>query len=443
MMRARVCRRLAAAAALAWLAAACSKHAAVAAPPDMNQIAEGYVKLVLKVGQHDPDFVDAYYGDERWRPTGAPVALDTLVTEAQTLWSALQKVKLAADADELTRLRRAYLSRQIAAVESRLAMLSGETYSFDEEAKLLYDVHPPHKTEVEFAQALAPLDRMLSGAGPLVDRYAAFRSKYVVPREKLDAVFTAAIQACRARTLAHIALPSDEQFVVEYVTGKAWSAYNWYKGRDRSVIQVNTDLPITIDRIIDLACHEGYPGHHVYNVLLEKTLVRDRGWQEYTVYPLFSPQSLIAEGTANFGIEVAFPGDARTAFERDTLYPLAGLDPSTAERYAEVQHVIDQLSYAGNEAARKYLNGEITREAAATYLETWAMMPADRAAQRTAFFDQYRSYVINYNLGKDLVRSYIERHGGTADAPDVRWREFAKLLASPRLPSGLEDRPAK
>jgi hypothetical protein len=174
-------------------------------------------------------------------------------------------------------------------------------------------------------------------------------------------------------------------------------------------------------------------------VLLEKSLVRDRGWQEYTVYPLFSPQSLIAEGTANFGIEVAFPGDTRTAFERETLYPLAGLDPATAQRYADVQHIVDELSYAGNEAARRYLDGEITREAAASWLETWAMMPPDRALQRTQFFDQYRSYVINYNLGKDLVRSYIERHGGTIDAPDVRWREFAKLLASPRLPSGLEE----
>lgn len=439
MMRAGVSRYLGLILALAGVGAACSKPTAPPPPSDMNHVAEAYVKLVLKVGQHDPNFVDAYYGDDSWKPTGAPVAIDTLVTDAQMLWAELQRVKLPADADELTRLRRAYLSRQIAAVESRLAMLSGENYSFDEEAKLLYDVRPPHKTEVEFAQTLAPLDRMLSGSGSLIDRYTTFRSQYVVPHEKLDAVFTAAIQACRSRTLAHIQLPADEQFTVEYVTGKAWSAYNWYKGHDKSVIQVNTDLPITIDRIIDLACHEGYPGHHVYNVLLEKSLVRDRGWQEYTVYPLFSPQSLIAEGTANFGIEVAFPGDTRTAFERETLYPLAGLDPATAQRYADVQHIVDELSYAGNEAARRYLDGEITREAAASWLETWAMMPPDRALQRTQFFDQYRSYVINYNLGKDLVRSYIERHGGTIDAPDVRWREFAKLLASPRLPSGLEE----
>ena len=44
----------------------------------------------------------------------------------------------------------------------------------------------------------------------------------------------------------------------------------------------------------------------VFNMLLEKNLVRDRGWHEFSVYPLFSPQSLIAEGTANYGIDIAF-----------------------------------------------------------------------------------------------------------------------------------------
>ena len=57
------------------------------------------------------------------------------------------------------------------------------------------------------------------------------------------------------------------------------------------------------------------------------------------------------------------------------------------------------------------------------------------------FFDQYRSYVINYNLGQDLVRAYVESRGGTADRPEVRWREFTRLLASPRLPGGLRTTP--
>jgi hypothetical protein len=64
-------------------------------------------------------------------------------------------------------------------------------------------------------------------------------------------------------------------------------------------------------------------------------------------------------------------------------------------------------------------------------------MPADRALQRTKFFDKYRSYVINYNLGQDMVRRYIESAGGVAKKPDVRWKVFAELISSPRLPSGL------
>jgi hypothetical protein len=202
------------------------------------------------------------------------------------------------------------------------------------------------------------------------------------------------------------------------------------------LIQINTDLPIYIDRAIDLACHEGYPGHHVYNTLLEQNLMRDRGWIEASVYALFSPQSLIAEGTANYGIEVAFPGEDRLVFERDVLYPVAGLDPARAAEYQEVRLLAEGLSYAGNEAARRYLNGQIGREEAAAWLTRFALMSPERAEQRTRFFDKYRSYVINYNLGKDLVKRFIEAKaagGGHAK----QWDEFVRLLSSPRLPSGL------
>ena len=65
------------------------------------------------------------------------------------------------------------------------------------------------------------------------------------------------------------------------------------------------------------------------------------------------------------------------------------------------------------------------------------MSSSARAEQRTRFFDTYRSYVINYNLGKDLVKQFVESRGGMATQPARRWEEFVRLLASPRLPSGL------
>jgi hypothetical protein len=134
---------------------------------------------------------------------------------------------------------------------------------------------------------------------------------------------------------------------------------------------------------------------------------------------------------------VAVPPARRLALERETLFPLAGLDPAQAARYYEVLAALDGLSYAGNEAARRYLDGRITAAQAADWLVTYTLTSRARAEQRVRFIDQYRSYVINYNLGKDLVREHVERRGGTADRPAERWRIFGALLSSPRLPSGL------
>jgi hypothetical protein len=407
----------------------------------MNAIADRYVSLVLALGVHDPDYVDAYYGapEVRAEAMAAKRPLDAIRASAVGLLAELDSVTPGGDA--LSILRHQYLRRQLQSLVSRGDMLSGQKLGFDAESQALYGAVAPHLGEDHFRPILAELEGLLPGPGPLIQRYTAFRDGYVIPKDRLDAVFSAAISECRRRTLRHVDLPPAETFTVQYVTGKTWSAYNWYQGDFRSVIQVNTDLPVTIDRAIDLACHEGYPGHHVYNALLEQHLVRGRGWREFTVYPLFSPQSLIAEGTANFGIEVAFPGDERLGFERDRLYPLAGLDPATAARYDRVRRLVDKLSYAGNESARRYLEGALSPEAAADWLQEYALMPADRARQRVRFFDQYRSYVINYNLGQDMVRAYVESRGGTADQPEARWREFTRLLASPRLPGGLKTSP--
>jgi hypothetical protein len=405
----------------------------------MKRIAESYVRLVLAVGQHDADYVDAYYGPPEWRAEAEARKrpLSEIRAEAAALLSELAAGSPAPGDEEILRLRHQYLQRQLQAMAARVDLLSGRKMTFDEESQALYDAVAPTHGAAHFQEILDQLEQAVPGDGPLAARIEAFRQGFVVPPDRLDRVFQTAIDECRRRTLHHIEVPAKESFVVEYVTGKSWSGYNWYKGGFHSLIQVNTDLPIFIDRAIDLACHEGYPGHHVYNSLLEKYLVRDRGWVELSVYPLFSPQSLIAEGTANFGIEVAFPGEERAAFNREKLYPLAGLDPSKAERYAEVQRLLQGLSYAGNEAARRYLDSEIQRQDAEAWLVRYALMSPERAAQRVRFIDQYRSYVINYNLGQDLVRRYIETHGGTADHPEKRWQEFAKLISSPRLPSGL------
>jgi hypothetical protein len=440
-------RRTIGALTLAFTAACATPPAAEVVPaaspaasdefPVLDRVGEAYARLVLAVGRHDGDYVDAFYGPADWKQqadAGAPLPLDTIRARANALRGELAATTMMAGTDELVLLRHDFLGRQLEALVARVDMLGGKKFSFDEESRALYDAESPSFTAAHYDSILVKLERALPGAGTLQQRYAAYRAQFAVPREKVDAVFRRAVDECRTRTLRHVSLPAGESFTIEYVTDKPWSGYNWYQGNYRSLIQVNTSLPIYIDRAVDLACHEGYPGHHVYNALLEKTLVQERGWKEFSVYPLFSPMSLIAEGSANYGIDVAFPGEERTRFERDVLYPLAGLDPSKADNYAEVRELVGGLSYAGNDAARMYLNGAITADSAVAWLQRYALYTPESARQRIRFIDKYRSYVINYNLGRDLVARYVESKAAT---PADRWRVFEQLLASPRLPSGL------
>ena len=411
-------------------------------PPDAYKaVAEQYVKLVLAVGQHDADYVDAFYGPADWKKQAeaAKKPLATIDSEAAATIAALNAItfKPASKDAEMWTLRKHYLTRQLESLRSRVAMLQGKKMTFDEESQALYDAVAPVIPESEFQAVIKQLEAALPGDGSLIDRYDRFKQAFVIPRNRLDRVFQEAIRGCRGRTPG-VGLPLKERFTVDYVTNKSWSGYNWYQGDFKSLIQVNTDLPIYIDRAVDLACHEGYPGHHFYNALLEKHLVTDRGWIEYTVYPLFSPQSLIAEGTANYGIEVAFTPADRMRFESEVLFPIAGLDPKRVTEYYTVLGLVDRLSYAGNEAARGYLDGKMDRAAAIAWLEKYAMYTKPRAEQRLKFIEQYRSYVINYNLGKDLVRAYVERKMGRDKTPIRRWREFVALISSPRLPSGLK-----
>ena len=214
--------------------------------------------------------------------------------------------------------------------------LDGKRLSFDEESRALFDAVAPSNSEAHFDSVLAQLDTMLPGRGPVAARYEAYHRKFAIPRDRLTPVFDAAIEACRERTLRPLPLPADESFTVEYVTDKPWSGYNWYKGNHRSVIQVNTDLPIFIERAIDLACHEGYPGPprlqraagaapgagarlgRVLGVSAVQPAVPDRGGERELR-----------------GQRRVYPEERRASREKSSTR-CAGIDPAQADQYTQV-----------------------------------------------------------------------------------------------------------
>jgi hypothetical protein len=405
----------------------------------LNTLATEYVRLGLNIGQYDTDFVDAYYGPDSLKPKLPPAKefpKDSLLANTNILMNELKIISTNAQVDS-NKMRADWMINQLVAFGRRIRIYSGEERPFDEESKELFGVSAPVYDEDHFKAQIALLDSILPGKGRVSERFQKLANKFIISRDKLDPVIKAAIAEARKRTLAHYGLPAGEAFTLEYVTDKPWSGYNWYKGNYKSTVQINTDLKIFIDRAIDVGSHESYPGHHVYNMLLEKHLYHDKGWVEISLYPLFSPQSLIAEGSANYGIEVAFPGEDKVKFAKNVLLPLAGLDTAGIDLYFKALAIKGNLNYARNEAARGLVNNTMSRDKATTYLTKYCLMNDETAAKSISFIKKYRSYVINYNYGQDLVKNYIEKNGGTAKNPAKRWELFGNLLSNEVGPDQL------
>lgn len=401
----------------------------------LNEVASDYVQMQLEIGEREPGYIDAYYGPAEWQAAAksAPRSVEQLAQAAAALTARTNAISPARLAP-MEQRRRAFLLANLKAAETRLRMIRGEKLSFADEAEGLFGVRPELKELSSYDPVLARIEQLAPGNGPLADRIDALQDRFTIPKERLQPVFDAAIAECKRRTLQHIDLPEDENFTMEFVTGKSWSGYNYYKGEATSLIQINTDLPIRISRAVDLGCHEGYPGHHAYNVLLEQELAKERGWTEFTVYPLYSPQSLIAEGSANYGIDLAFPGEQRLAYETAALYPLAGLSTAEAGKYAALAEAMRELAGARFTIARDFLEGRITRDQAVALTQKYQLVSKARAEQSIKFTQDYRSYVINYGLGQDMVRAHVEAAGPSQEA---RWAAFEKIISEPTLPSDL------
>src|SRR5262245_26471173 len=116
-----------------------SSGTARAAADDMKSVAEQYAHLVLALGQHDPDYVDAFYGPAEWKTQAEKEkkSLDQIAAEAAELSATLNQdrpspqsspkgrggrdalASKTSDAgnsgDEMRQLRREYLQKEISA----------------------------------------------------------------------------------------------------------------------------------------------------------------------------------------------------------------------------------------------------------------------------------------------------------------------------------------
>jgi hypothetical protein len=383
--------------------------------------AEHYVTLALELGRERPKEIDAYFGPPALDPRekGKAAGLAALLERARQLQG---DVGQAAGEDAS---RRAHLSASVSQLVKVLESLTATARpAFDAEAKTLYGLELAPPDDAALKGRLQQLDELLPGPGSLAFRVASYRNRFIIPGGKREAVFERALAECRRRTLEHWPLPGSEQLKVEW-SRDVDAAWYRYEGEGKGRVQVNPAAIAYTGSPLDMACHEGYPGHHAQFLLMDDAAKGTLSVED-TVVLLRSPASVLREGAAAYAVELAFPPDERLAFERDVLFPLAGLPPAEAEKYLKVHRLVNELAEAVTPVLRDYRDGTISFNSATFKLEADALISSPSALLK--FTDELGAYVAAYSTVTGRVRSQVES-GGAAPESD-RWMRLRELLQS-------------
>ena len=330
----------------------CSPAASRAGPArdSLDAIARDYVQLQLEIGEKEEGYIDAYYGPPEWQAEAK--------TDAATRWPSSPRAPRSSPSgcaasptrrlEPIERRRRDFLLAQLKAASTRLRMMQGEKLAFADEAEGLFGVRPE----------LKPLSRLRSGARP--DRAAGARHGPALPSgsrpsrsaspsraDRLEPVMRAAIAECRRRTAR------------AYRAARRTSASRSNSSPARAgAATIGTRAMPTASSRSTPTCRSGSaaPSISAATKAIPATMSttrcssrswrKARGWVEFTVYPLYSPQCFIAEGSANYGIELAFPG-RRAGSRFETRGPLSAGRPADRGRRRAILALQDAMQGAG------------------------------------------------------------------------------------------------
>jgi hypothetical protein len=384
-----------------------------------------YLRLAVALGERDPDSLDFYVGpaDAVADVRAKPPSLAEISAEAPRLSAAIA-ADASPDAD-----RSDDVVATLAAIGVRAELLMGKTRRYDEESRAFFGLAPEPIDQQQMAALRSQIAAIVGSSGRLVDRYAEFAARFIVPPAHLPAVMQAAVEECRQRTVSHLALPPGERVTLEFVRDRPWSAFSRYIGGGQSRLQINTEFSFTVDQVLQVACHEAYPGHHTRSMLRAATA--EPAHPERLVQLMFSPDGLVSEASAMLATDVAFSAAERERVERERLFPLAGLEATAVAQHIALERLVTDLQMVQADVARRYLDHQLEFVRAVQILEEEALVPHAEAVVK--YVNQYRTYVTTYTSGRAVFAARLAACAGADPDEGLRWRCFAREMLKSRI----------
>lgn len=327
----------------------------------IEELAEIYIRAVSAIDLLKPGYIDNSLINIQVGDTNRIIDdLNMIINKGIELQSCLKRGNLSRVenfiqdksqiSDEISYLR---LNRLINHAKSAISymkrfVINELEVDFDAECKEIYNLDLPRLySEQELEQELEKIKKHFTKELETVDLHTAyntFRDKFIVSPNKAHELFSFCLDEARNRTKQNIQfLLREEGVKFEFVENKPWSAYNWYLGNYKSLMQINLDKVLYIDDLLLLSAHEAYPGHHLQGILMEMAY-RNLNWREFGIFLLNSPDSVIMEGAADASVDICFPD--RIDFEVKYILPKINesLTREDLERYYSIRKILAETN---------------------------------------------------------------------------------------------------
>ena len=391
-----------------------------------------YIVLALRLNKATQQSTPYAPVEEYQPPEWHEQVLHEPVQPADLLVRNTQELQETLPLQQFESRRRAYLAKQLRALETVSRRLQGEHFSLQEEVRRCYDLDVDWLPESTFEQAYALYDEALPGRDSIAERLHQWQASFTLPPEKtslLPSFFQRALTEAKLRTQTLVPLPADAQTEIQTIVDRPARAMARYLGNHRSRVYLNPAVPFPLTDLFYVLCHEGYPGHLAEFVLKDEVLIQQRGYVEEQVLLPCSPRYVISEGLALLAHEMVFaPGEAE-AWLAEHIYPEAGMRSDHSD-LTKIHRAKDLLFGVSCNAAWLLSEGRPDDEVLA-YLVRYALVSEEAARRELASLQRpfSRGNIFTYFHGRRLLSPILQ-------GPQRKARLY-QLLTEQTAPSDL------
>lgn len=382
------------------LAALFVAQAAFAQPahrPSLDGLAEDYVILAIQIHRSNPDVVFL---------TQPPSPLVARARHRITTAQALKRLngivakidRMRVPSNTLLAMRLRSLRTHALSLALQLQPTKMNKLPVAERVRRIYGFEPVFPPLPSFDPAIDALDKALPGAGSLSERIDAMKKRAQVPPDRIEAVVRTAVAECRRRAAAHLRMPK-ESLTISYPADPLIPGQSNYLGSGKGTMAVSTVVPADVDRLLQLSCHEAYPGHHTNYASMDENLWLKRRWPEGKVSLAFEPQFPVSDAISEYGTGLNFPLDERMKYEREVLYPLAGLTMQDEPAWRAYLSARSSVLGATSTVIRDYLDRKIDAASAKTMSMRYRLMNPRSAEQLIKMVDAFGIDIIASDQG--------------------------------------------